>query len=54
MSTTTKHHLPLSKEEWSEAKALLEAINFAPATVVPSRMERLAEYIVRSLHEKQL
>jgi hypothetical protein len=45
---------PLTKSEWQEAKDLLKAVNYAPSTVCPTRMERLSDYIVRSLIEKNL
>jgi hypothetical protein len=42
----------LTKEEWSELVALKEAINYAPHTVSPEKMEKFSELMVRSLEGK--
>lgn len=42
----------LSKEEWQEAKALLEAISDNPAAVAPSKMEEFSALFVRTLAGK--
>jgi hypothetical protein len=42
----------LTKEEWNELVALKEAINYAPHTVTPEKMEKFTELMVRSLEGK--
>ena len=42
----------LSTEEWNELVALKEAINYAPHTVSPEKMEKFTELMVRSLEGK--
>jgi hypothetical protein len=43
----------LSQEEWSELLALKNAINDAPHTVAPHKMEKFTELLVRSLEGKE-
>ena len=42
----------LTTEEWEEMSALKNAINQAPQSVHPDKMEAFTEYLVRSLREK--
>jgi hypothetical protein len=42
----------LSDNEWEELLALKNAINDDPASVVPEKMERFSELMVRSLQER--
>ena len=42
----------LTAEEWNELIALKEAINYAPHTVSPEKMEKFTELMVRSLEGK--
>lgn len=42
----------LTEEEMSEMVALKNAINQAPHTVHPDKMEAFTEYLVRSLRER--
>lgn len=43
----------LSQEEWNELLALKNAINDAPHTVAPHKMEKFTELLVRSLEGKE-
>lgn len=42
----------LTQEEWNELVALKNAINDAPNTVAPHKMEKFTELLVRSLEGK--
>ena len=42
----------LTTGEWEELFALKNAINDDPASVIPEKMERFSELMVRSLQEK--
>ena len=42
----------LSEDEWYEMIALKNVINQRPQAVVPEKMEKFTEYLVRSLKER--
>jgi hypothetical protein len=42
----------LTEDEWEEMKALKNAINEAPHTVSPDKMEQFTSYLVRSMKER--
>jgi hypothetical protein len=42
----------LTTNEWEELLALKNAINDDPASVIPEKMERFTELMVRSLQER--
>jgi hypothetical protein len=42
----------LTTDEWEELFALKNAINDDPASVIPKKMERFTELMVRSLQER--
>jgi hypothetical protein len=42
----------LTEDEWNELIALKDAINFNPSQVVPEKMEKFTELLVRSLDGK--
>ena len=42
----------LTEEEWNELIALKDAINHHPSQVVPEKMEKFTELLVRSLEGK--
>ena len=52
MTLPSKGHQNLSDDEWYEMTALKNVINQRPASVVPEKMEKFTEYLVRSLKEK--
>jgi hypothetical protein len=52
MTLTTFSARPLSVQEWQELTVLKQAINDSPATVIPEKMERFSELLVRSLQER--
>jgi hypothetical protein len=42
----------ISDEEWNELVALKNAINYDPSTVIPTKMERFTELLVKTLQGK--
>jgi hypothetical protein len=52
MTFPSKGQENLTEEEWHEMTALKNVINQRPAAVVPEKMEKFTEYLVRSLREK--
>ena len=42
----------ISDEEWNELVALKNAINHDPSTVIPTKMERFTELLVKTLQGK--
>jgi hypothetical protein len=52
MTLTRTRTGTLNKDEWEELFALKNAINDDPASVIPEKMERFSELMVRSLQEK--
>lgn len=42
----------LTQNEWNELNALREAIGYNPFTVVPEKMEKFTELLVRTLDGK--
>jgi hypothetical protein len=42
----------LTQEEWNELIALKDAIKYNPSQVVPEKMEKFTELMVRSLEGK--
>lgn len=42
----------LTQEEWNELNALKDVINSYPSTVVPQKMEKFTELLVRTLDGK--
>ncbi|NQV93491.1 hypothetical protein HQ403_03300 [Candidatus Kaiserbacteria bacterium] len=52
MNLTQPKIKTLTEEEWKELSALKNAINDSPATVIPEKMEKFSELLVRSLQER--
>ena len=52
MTLPSKGQENLTDAEWSEMTAHKNVINQRPAAVVPEKMEKFTEYLVRSLREK--
>ena len=52
MTLPPKGQQNLTEDEWYEMIALKNVINQRPASVVPEKMEKFTEYLVRSLKEK--
>jgi hypothetical protein len=52
MTLPSKGNNNLTEEEWYEMTALKNVINQRPQAVVPEKMEKFTEYLVRSLREK--
>jgi len=52
MTLPSKGNTNLTDEEWYEMDALKKVINQRPQAVVPEKMEKFTEYLVRSLREK--
>ena len=52
MTLPSKGNNNLTEEEWYEMTALKNVVNQRPAAVVPEKMEKFTEYLVRSLREK--
>jgi len=52
MTLPSKGNNNLTDEEWYEMTALKNVINQRPQAVVPEKMEKFTEYLVRSLREK--
>ena len=52
MTLPSKGQKNLTEEEWYEMIALKNVINQRPAAVVPEKMEKFTEYLVRSLKER--
>jgi hypothetical protein len=52
MTLTRTRTGTLTAGEWEELFALKNAINDDPASVIPEKMERFSELMVRSLQEK--
>jgi len=52
MTLPSKGQQNLTDDEWYEMTALKNVINQRPAAVVPEKMEKFTEYLVRSLREK--
>jgi len=49
-----QQHLPppLTEEEWNELEALKRETNTSLSSVVPSRLERFTQLLVRSMRER--
>jgi hypothetical protein len=52
MTLPSKGNNNLTEDEWYEMIALKNVINQRPQAVVPEKMEKFTEYLVRSLREK--
>jgi hypothetical protein len=52
MTLPSKGNNNLTEDEWYEMTALKNVINQRPASVVPEKMEKFTEYLVRSLRER--
>ncbi len=52
MTLPSKGHQNLTEEEWYEMTALKNVINQRPQAVVPEKMEKFTEYLVRSFKER--
>ena len=52
MTLPSKGNDSLTDEEWYEMDALKKVINQRPQAVVPEKMEKFTEYLVRSLRER--
>ena len=52
MTLPSKGHQNLTDDEWHEMIALKNVINQRPQAVVPEKMEKFTEYLVRSLKER--
>jgi len=52
MTLPSKGNNNLTDEEWYEMDALKKVINQRPQAVVPEKMEKFTEYLVRSLRER--
>ena len=52
MTLPSKGNSNLTEEEWYEMTALKNVINQRPQAVVPEKMEKFTEYLVRSLKER--
>jgi hypothetical protein len=52
MTLPSKGQQNLTEDEWYEMTALKNVINQRPQAVVPEKMEKFTEYLVRSLREK--
>jgi len=52
MTLTKTQAGTLTEEEWEELVALKNAINDMPQSVIPEKMERFSDLMVRSLQEK--
>jgi hypothetical protein len=51
MTLPSKGQINLTEDEWNEMDALRKVINQSPQAVVPEKMEKFTEYLVRSLRE---
>jgi len=52
MTLPSKGNHNLTEDEWYEMTALKNVINQRPQAVVPEKMEKFTEYLVRSLRER--
>ena len=51
MTLPSKGQVNLSDDEWNEMDALRKVISQRPQALVPEKMEKFSEYMVRSLRE---
>jgi len=52
MTLSSRKATILTDEEWDEMNALRKVITERPQSLVPEKMEKFTEYMVRSLKEK--
>ena len=51
MTLSSNKRDKLNDEEWNEMNALRKVMNQRPQALVPEKMEKFTEYMVRSLRE---
>jgi len=51
MTLPSKGQKNLTDDEWNEMDALRKVINQRPQALVPEKMEKFTEYLVRSMKE---
>jgi hypothetical protein len=51
MTLPSKGQENLTQEEWNEMDALRKVIAERPQALIPEKMEKFTEYLVRSLRE---
>jgi len=51
MTLSSEKQTNLTDEEWDEMNALRKVITERPQSLVPEKMEKFTEYMVRSLKE---
>ena len=51
MTLSSGKHQKLTDDEWNEMDALRKVISQRPQSLIPEKMEKFSEYMVRSLRE---